>query len=66
MSGDSLLHRPKLFVAQHGVERSEVGVGAQHEDAVEFGVFLGLGRVDDKTLFASYTLCLHPKSGRSV
>jgi hypothetical protein len=30
-----LLHRPQLLVAEHGFERVEIGVGAQHEDAVE-------------------------------
>jgi hypothetical protein len=26
---------PQLLVAEHGFERVELGVGAQHEDAVE-------------------------------
>src|SRR5215469_17825524 len=35
-----LLHSPQLLVAQHGLERVQVGVGAQHEDAVELLVLL--------------------------
>jgi len=31
---EGLLHGPQLLVAMHGVERIEIGVGAQHEDAV--------------------------------
>jgi hypothetical protein len=32
---EGLLNCPKLFVAQHGLERVEIGVGVQHEDAIE-------------------------------
>ena len=46
------LHGPELLVAQHGGERIEVGVGAQHEDAVELGVLLGLGGVDGEVAVA--------------
>ena len=31
---EGLLHLPQLLVAKHGVERIEIGVGAQHEAAV--------------------------------
>ena len=46
------LHGPELLVAQHGGERIEVGVGAQHEDAVELGVLLRLGLVDGEVAVA--------------
>jgi hypothetical protein len=41
---EGLLQGPKLLVAEHGFERVELGVGAQHEHAVELGVLLGLWR----------------------
>ena len=37
---EGLLHPPKLLVAEHGLERVEIGVGAQHEDAVELLLLL--------------------------
>ena len=43
---EGLLHGPKLFVAEHRLKRIEIGVGAQHENAVELLVLLGLGPVD--------------------
>jgi hypothetical protein len=47
-----LLHRPQLFIAQHGIERIEIGVGAQHEDAVELLVLLDLVGIDCEVIFA--------------
>jgi hypothetical protein len=38
---EGLLQGPKLLVAEYGFERVELGVGAQHEHAVELGVLLG-------------------------
>ena len=35
---EGLFHHRQLLVAKHGIERREVGVGAQHEDAVELGL----------------------------
>jgi hypothetical protein len=46
-----LLHHCQLLVAKHDLERREVGVGAQHEDAVEPGVLLGLGAIDTLLCF---------------
>ena len=39
---EGMLHRPQMLVAEHGFERIEIGVGAQHEDAVELLVLLDL------------------------
>ena len=47
-----LLHRPQLLVAEHGLERIEIGVGAQHEDAVEFLLLLDLIGIDREVLIA--------------
>jgi hypothetical protein len=57
-----LLHRPKLLVAEHGLERVEIGVGAQHEDAVELLLLLDLVEVDRKVLLAD-RLEIAPKAG---
>ena len=46
------LHRPQALVAEHGFERREIGVGAQHEDAVELGVLLHLGAIDGEMVVA--------------
>src|SRR4029077_9154573 len=46
LGSEGLLDARKLLVAKHCLERVEIGVGAQHEDAVEPGVLLGLGAVD--------------------
>ena len=43
-----VLHGQKIAVAQHDLESSDFGVGAQHEEAVEPGLGLELGAVDDK------------------
>jgi hypothetical protein len=32
---EGLLNRPQLLVTEPGFERIEIGIGAQHEDAVE-------------------------------
>ena len=42
------LHHPQMFVAKHGFERREIGVGAQHEGSVELYVLLRLGAIDDE------------------
>ena len=49
---EGLLHRPQLLVAEHGLERIEIGVGAQHEDAVEFLLLLDLVGIDREVLVA--------------
>jgi len=49
---EGLLHGPQLLVAQHGFERIEVGVGAQHEDAVEPLVLLNLVGIDREVIVA--------------
>src|SRR5450830_1203896 len=49
---EDLLHHGQLLVAKHDFERREFSVGAQHEDAIEPGVFLGLGAIDDEALLA--------------
>ena len=38
--------------AEHGFERVEIGVGAQHEDAVEFFVLLDLIGIDPEVILA--------------
>jgi len=45
---EGVLHGQKIAVAQHDLESSDFGVGAQHEEAVEPGIGLDLGAVDDK------------------
>src|SRR5260370_11671247 len=42
---EGLLHGPQLLVAEHGFERVEIGVGTQHENAVEPFLVLDLVRV---------------------
>ena len=59
---EGLLNRPKLLVAEHGVERVEVGIGAQHEDAIELRVALDLGLIDGEVVFA-YRLEVAPVPG---
>src|SRR5450830_723825 len=49
---EDLLHHGQLLVAKHDFERREFSVGAQHEDAIEPGVLLGLGAIDDEALLA--------------
>ena len=49
---EGLLHGPQLLVAQHGVERVEIGVGAQHEDAVELRLLLDLVGIDGEVVVA--------------
>src|ERR1700739_637874 len=48
----SLFYRPKLLVAEHGLEWIEIGIGAQHEDAVELLLLLDLVGVERKVLLA--------------
>src|SRR6202040_1116598 len=43
---------PQLLVAQHGLERVQVGIGAQHEDAVEPLLFLDPFGVNCEMIFA--------------
>ena len=45
---EGVLHGQKIAVAQHDLESSDFGVGAQPEEAVEPGLGLELGAVDDK------------------
>src|SRR5258705_12604937 len=49
---EGLLHGPQLLVAEHGFERVEIGVGAQHENAVEPFLVFDLVRVDREVLIA--------------
>jgi hypothetical protein len=49
-------------VAEHGLERIEIGVGAQHEDAVELLLLLDLVGIDRKVLVAD-RLEVAPKAG---
>ena len=49
---ERLLHGPQMLVAEHGFERIEVGIGAQHEDAVELLLLLDLSGVDREVLLA--------------
>ena len=59
---EGLLHRPQLLVAEHGLERIEISVGAQHEDAVEFLLLLDLVGIDREVLVAD-RLQVAPKAG---
>ena len=59
---EGLLHRPKLLVAEHGLERVEIGIGAQHEDAVELLLLLDLVGIDREVLAAD-RLEVTPKAG---
>ncbi len=43
-------HGPKLFVDEHRLERREIGVGAQHEHAVELLVLLDSFAVDGEAV----------------
>ena len=45
---EGVLHGQQIAVAQHDLERGDLGVGAQHEETVEPGIGLDLGAVDDK------------------
>ena len=53
---EGLLYRPQLPVAEHDFQRIEVGVGAKHEDAIEFYRADGLKRLNLKRLSA-WDLC---------
>src|SRR5271166_3235857 len=44
------LHGPQLFVDEHRLERREMRIGLQHEHAVELGVLLDLGAVDEEAV----------------
>ena len=46
------LDPPQLLVAEHGFERREIGVGPEHEDAVELGVLFRLGPIDGEMVVA--------------
>jgi hypothetical protein len=59
---EGLLHRPQLLVAEHGFERVELGVGTQHEDAIEPLLFLDLVGIDREVLIAD-RLQVTPKAG---
>jgi hypothetical protein len=49
---EGLLLRPQLLVAEHGRKRIEVGIGPQHEDAVELGVLSDLVGIDREVIIA--------------
>jgi hypothetical protein len=59
---EGLLHRPQLLVAEHGLERVEIGVCAQQEDAVELPLLLDLIGIDREVLVAD-GLEIAPKAG---
>jgi hypothetical protein len=59
---EGLLHRPQLLVAEHGFERVEIGVGPQHEDAVELLLLLDLVGINREVLIAD-RLQVAPKAG---
>jgi hypothetical protein len=48
IGAEGVFHGPQLLVAQHGLQR--VGVGAQHDDAVEFPVLLDLVEIDGEAI----------------
>src|SRR3974390_208800 len=47
---EGLFHHRQLFVTEHGVKRRKVGICAQHEDAIEFGILLGFGIIDGEAI----------------
>jgi hypothetical protein len=49
---EDALYRPQLLVAEHGGERVEIGIRAQHEDAVEAHVLGNLGAIDGEVALA--------------
>src|SRR5262249_35252816 len=49
---EDLLNGPKLLVTKHRLQRLEIGVGAQHEDAIELRIVLNFGLIDGKVVFA--------------
>ena len=49
---EGLLHGPQLLVAKHGCEWVEVGVGAQHENAVEPLLLFNVCSIDREVLLA--------------
>jgi hypothetical protein len=48
---EDLLNGPKLLVTKHLIQRLELGVGAQHEDAIELRIVLNFGSIDGKVVF---------------
>jgi hypothetical protein len=59
---EGLLHGAKLLVAEHDLEPVEIGVGAQHEDAVEPLLLLDLVGIDREVLVGD-RLQVAPKVG---
>jgi hypothetical protein len=47
---EGVLHRQEVAVAEDHLQRGQPGVGAEHEQAVETGVRLDLGRIDGEPL----------------
>ena len=45
-----MTHGQQIAVAQDDLERSDFGVRAQHEEAVEAGIGLDFGAIDDKAV----------------
>ena len=47
---EGVLDRQQVAVTQDDLEGGDFGVGAQHEEAVEAGISLDLGAVDDEAV----------------
>ena len=47
---EGVLHGQQIAVSQNDLKSGDFGVGAQHEKAVEPGISLDLGAVDDKAV----------------
>src|SRR5262245_16990814 len=56
---EGLLHRPQLLVAEHGLERIEIGVGAQHEDAACWCAHRAAIRPEKSTQIRPESVALH-------
>src|SRR5690348_12358288 len=50
---ERMLHGPELLLADHSFAGVEIGIGAQHEDAVELRLTVDLCRVDGKVPIAN-------------
>src|SRR5215471_6631366 len=47
---EGILHGQQIAVAQYNLESGDFGVGAQHEEAIESGIGLDLGAIDDEAV----------------
>src|SRR5262249_57396101 len=45
-----VVHGQQIAVAQYNLESGDFGVGAQHEEAIESGIGLDLGAIDDEAV----------------